>query len=73
MTAWVTVPMAIRQYRAQQQGTVAAQFLVLGATMAALYRMRERPVGSGRFMAWQSRITGVILIALGLRLAAQQR
>jgi len=24
-------------------------------------------------MAWQSRISGVILIALGLRLAAQQR
>jgi len=30
---------------------VVAQFLLLRAAMAVLYRMRERPVGSGRFMA----------------------
>ena len=65
--------MTIRQYRVQRQGSVVAQFLLLGATMAVLYRMRERLVGNGRFMARQSRIPGVILIALGLRLAAQQR
>ncbi|MDP4074335.1 hypothetical protein [Acidovorax sp. A1169] len=65
--------MAIRQYRVQRQGSVVAQFLLLGATMAVLYRMRERLVGNGRFMGRQSRIPGVILIALGLRLAAQQR
>lgn len=61
--------MAIRQYRVQRQGSVVAQFLLLGATMAVLYRMRERLVGNGRLMAWQSCIPGVILIALG----AQQR
>ena len=67
------------------RGPVVAQMLVLGTTMAVmdtlyelalvsvLHRMRGRLVGNRRFMAWQSRISGVILIGLGLRLAAQQR
>ncbi|EJE51721.1 putative threonine efflux protein [Acidovorax sp. CF316] len=67
------------------RGSVVVQMLILGATMAVmdtlyelalvsvLYRMRERLVGNRRFMAWQSRISGVILIGLGLRLAAQER
>ena len=67
------------------RGPVVVQMLVLGATMAVmdtlyelalvavLHRMRYRLVGNRRFMAWQSRISGVILIGLGLRLAAQQR
>lgn len=67
------------------RGSVVAQMLILGATMAVmdtlyelalvsvLYRMRDRLVGNQRFMAWQSRISGVILIGLGLRLAAQER
>jgi threonine/homoserine/homoserine lactone efflux protein len=67
------------------RGSVVLQMLILGATMAVmdtlyelalvsvLYRMRERLARNQRFMAWQSRISGVILIALGLRLAAQQR
>lgn len=67
------------------RGSVVLQMLILGATMAVmdtlyelalvsvLYRMRDRLVRNQRFRAWQSRISGVILIALGLRLAAQQR
>lgn len=67
------------------RGSVVVQMLILGATMAVmdtlyelalvsvLYRMRDRLVGNQRFMAWQSRISGVILIGLGLRLAAQER
>lgn len=67
------------------RGSVVLQMLILGVTMAVmdtlyelalvsvLYRMRDRLVRNQRFMAWQSCISGVILIALGLRLAAQQR
>lgn len=67
------------------RGPVVVQMLVLGATMAVmdtlyelalvavLHRMRDRLAGNQRFMAWQSRMSGVILIGLGLRLAAQQR
>lgn len=67
------------------RGSVVAQFLILGATMALLdtlyelalvcllYRVRDRLLGNNRFVAWQARVSGVILIALGLRLAAQER
>lgn len=62
---------------------VVVQMLVRGTTTAAmdtlyelalvsrLYRMRDRLVGNARFMAWQSRISDVILVGLGLRLEAQ--
>lgn len=65
--------------------SVVAQFLLLGATMAVLdtveelalvailYRMRDRILRNGRFVAWQSRVSGLILISLGLRLAVQER
>lgn len=67
------------------RGTVLAQFLVLGVSLAlldTLYEllivhlvsgMRERFLSSARLMAWQSRVSGAVLVALGLRLAAQDR
>ncbi len=66
-------------------GHVFLQFLVLGATMAVLdtfyelalvlafSRLRSRLLGNGRFARWQSRVCGIVLIALGVRLAAQSR
>jgi threonine/homoserine/homoserine lactone efflux protein len=67
------------------RGSVVAQFLILGATMAVLdtayemalvcllHRLRDRLLGNHRWMAWQSKVSGAILIALGLRLAMQER
>lgn len=66
-------------------GSVMGQFLLLGATMAVmdtlyelalvamLYRMRKRLLSNNRFLAWQSKVSGAILITLGLRLATQER
>lgn len=67
------------------RGQVVTQFLLLGATMALLdtayemvlvcllYRVRDRLRANTRWMAWQSKVSGAILIALGLRLAVQER
>ena len=67
------------------RGSALAQFLMLGATLALLdtlyewtlvglvTRMRERYLRSERLQAWQRRISGGVLLALGLRLAAQER
>ena len=67
------------------RGGVLAQFLVLGATMAVLDTLYELALGAvfaglrGRYLAnprvarWQARISGVVLIALGVRLAVQDR
>jgi threonine/homoserine/homoserine lactone efflux protein len=67
------------------RGSALAQFLMLGATLAlldTLYEwtlvglvtgMRERYLRSERLQEWQRRISGGVLLALGLRLAAQQR
>lgn len=67
------------------RGPALAQFLLLGATLALLdtlyewalvclvTRMRERWLRSTRLQAWQSRISGGVLLALGLRLAVQER
>lgn len=67
------------------RGSVMSQFLLLGATMAVLdtlyelalvatfLRMRKRLLSNSRFLAWQSKLSGGILIALGLRLAIQER
>ena len=67
------------------RGHVLAQFLVLGATMAVLdtlyelalvgvfARLRGRYLASPRVARWQARISGVVLVALGVRLAVQDR
>lgn len=67
------------------RGGVLAQFLVLGATMAVLdtlyelalvavfARLRGRYLANPRVARWQARISGVVLIALGVRLAVQDR
>ena len=67
------------------RGHVLAQFLVLGATMAVLdtlyelalvgvfARLRGRYLASQRVARWQARISGAVLIALGVRLAVQDR
>jgi threonine/homoserine/homoserine lactone efflux protein len=75
----------VPQFVNPQSGSVVLQFLVLGTTMAALdvlyevvlvqlvSRMRRRMLGSVRFVLWQNRISGAVLVALGLRLAVQER
>jgi len=67
------------------RGHVLVQFLVLGATMAVLdtlyelalvcvfARLRGRYLADPRVSRWQSRVSGVVLVALGLRLASQGR
>lgn len=66
-------------------GHLFLQFLVLGTTMAVLdtcyelalvfafSRLRSRYSRNGRLAKWQSKVTGVVLIALGMRLAVQSR
>jgi threonine/homoserine/homoserine lactone efflux protein len=73
------------QFVDPNRGSVVGQFILLGATMAVLdalyelalvyifFRMRDRLLGNSRFAAWQSKVSGVILIGLGLRLAVQER
>jgi threonine/homoserine/homoserine lactone efflux protein len=73
------------QFVDPSRGAVLAQFLILGGSIALLdivYElaivhlvsgMRQRYLRSPRLVAWQSRVSGAVLIALGLRLAAQQR
>jgi len=67
------------------RGPVLAQFLLLGASMALLdtlyeitlvriiHGMRARYLRSERLRAWQNRVSGVVLLGLGVRLAVQQR
>jgi len=66
-------------------GPLLGQFLLLGGSMAALdvvyecalvwlvARTRERWLASPRLRSWQERFSGGVLVALGLRLAVQQR
>ncbi len=73
------------QFVDQNQGSVVGQIIFLGATMAVLdtlyelalvcifFRMRDRILRNSRFAALQSKVSGVILIGLGLRLAGQER
>jgi threonine/homoserine/homoserine lactone efflux protein len=73
------------QFVDPSRGAVVVQFLILGASMALLdiayelvlvylvSRVRERYLRSPKLVAWQTRIAGVMLVALGLRLAAQER
>jgi threonine/homoserine/homoserine lactone efflux protein len=67
------------------RGSLVAQFLLLGATMALLdmlyeialvvlvTRLRARFFGSPRFTRWQRRTSGAILVGLGARLAVAER
>ena len=67
------------------RGSVVLQFLILGSTMAVLdvmyelllihlvSRVRHRFMGNARVAVWQNRICGSVFVALGLRLAVQQR
>ena len=73
------------QFVDPSRGAVLVQFLILGCSMAlldVLYElalvhlvsgMRERYLRSPRLVAWQTRVSGGVLVALGLRLAAQER
>ena len=61
------------------------QFLILGLHMAVLdtvyelvlvvvfSRLRAQYTGSSKLAKWQAKVTGLVLVALGLRLAAQSR
>jgi threonine/homoserine/homoserine lactone efflux protein len=74
------------QFVDPDRGAVLAQFLALGVLLASFGfafdttlsavagRARDRLIGSPRFTAWRERVTGAVMIGLGLRLAlAEQR
>jgi threonine/homoserine/homoserine lactone efflux protein len=74
------------QFVDPSRGAVLAQFVALGvllssfgfafdATLSVLAgRARDRLVGSAGFAAWRRRVTGAVMIGLGLRLVlAEQR
>jgi RhtB (resistance to homoserine/threonine) family protein len=73
------------QFVDPSRGSVLGQFMLLGASMAVLdtlyevvlvlvaARLRERLLRNRRFVAWQNRVTGAALLALGVRLAVQER
>ena len=73
------------QFVDPSRGHLFLQFLALGATMAVLdtlyelalvfafSRLRSRYLRNGKLALWQSKVSGVVLIALGVRLAVQSR
>ena len=73
------------QFVDPSRGPAFVQFVILGATVAVLdviyelllvwiaTALRGRVLSSRRFAAWRERVTGVVLIALGARLAMAQR
>ena len=71
------------QFVRPERGHVIAQFLMLGgilglldlawAAVVATAAARARFVGAGRFAAWRERVTGGVLIALGVKLALTRR
>jgi threonine/homoserine/homoserine lactone efflux protein len=73
------------QFVHPERGHVLLQFVVLGCLLAlmglvfdsivsvALGRARRRIAGNARFAAWRERITGSVLIALGLKLALAEQ
>ena len=73
------------QFVAPARGHAVLQFVTLGLLFATLGlagdsllamlagRARRRLVGSTRWAAWRERITGTVLVALGLRLALVRR
>ena len=73
------------QFVDPSRGPAFVQFMVLGATIAVLdtlYELalvhlaaglRDRYRSNRRLVLWQSRASGAVLVALGLRLALQER
>lgn len=73
------------QFVRPERGHVVAQFLLLGGILAlldllwatvlalAVARARARVARTTRFAAWRERLTGGVLIALGVRLALTRR
>ena len=73
------------QFVHPERGSVLAQFLVLGLALSVIAlswdsvvatligRARGRFVSSPRFVAWRERVTGGVLLGLGLRLAFSER
>jgi threonine/homoserine/homoserine lactone efflux protein len=73
------------QFVHPERGHVLLQFVVLGCLLAlmglvfdsvvslAVGRARRRIAGNARFAAWRERITGSVLIALGLKLALAEQ
>lgn len=73
------------QFVDADRGNVFIQFLLLGATMALLdtlyecaiawltHRLRYRVFAQPRFGLWQNRISGMVMLGLGARLALQER
>jgi len=73
------------QFVHPERGSVLAQFLVLGVVLSVIAlawdsvvatligRARGRFVSSPRFAAWRERVTGAVLLGLGLRLALSER
>ncbi len=73
------------QFVDASRGSVFAQFMVLGATIAVLDTLyevalvhlaaglRDRLRRNPRLVLWQARASGAVLVALGLRLALQER
>jgi threonine/homoserine/homoserine lactone efflux protein len=69
------------QFVRPERGAVLAQFLVLGLVLSTLGfffdaslaviagRARRRLTHSARFAAWRQRVTGAVLVGLGLKLA----
>jgi len=67
------------------RGSALLQFVILGASMAVLdtlyelmlvfllSRARHRYLRNARLIRWQNRASGLVLLALGLRLATQER
>ncbi len=73
------------QFVHPERGHVLLQFVVLGSLLAlmglafdtvvsfAIGRARRRIAGSPRFTAWRERITGGVLIGLGMKLALAEQ
>jgi threonine/homoserine/homoserine lactone efflux protein len=73
------------QFVRPERGAVLAQFLVLGLVLSTLGfifdaslaviagRARTRLTNSTVFAAWRQRVTGAVLVGLGLKLALPDR
>jgi threonine/homoserine/homoserine lactone efflux protein len=73
------------QFVNPERGSVMAQFLVLGSVLSLIAlswdsivatligRARGRFAVSPRFAGWRERVTGLVLLGLGLRLAVSER
>ncbi len=73
------------QFVDPSRGNVFAQFMLLGLTMALLdtlyeifiaagtHHLRDAIFSSPSFRVWQERVSGFVMLGLGVRLAFQQR